>query len=80
MNNPFGLPDDLFGAILASAIAEGMNPANNRTIKNPNSTAPKQDTTPEDGAKAAKKIYDSYVAAGFNEVQAFELLKLVLSK
>ena len=24
MNNPFGLPDDLFGAILASAIAEGM--------------------------------------------------------
>lgn len=26
MNNPFGLPDDLFGAILASAIAEGMNP------------------------------------------------------
>lgn len=33
MNNPFGLPDDLFGAILASAIAEGMNPANNRTMK-----------------------------------------------
>lgn len=41
MNNPFGLPDELFGA---------------------------------------KKIYDSYVKAGFNEVQAFELLKLVLSK
>lgn len=80
MNNPFGLPDDLFGAIIASAIAEGMNPANNRTMKKPNSAAPKQDTTPEDGAKAAKKIYDSYVAAGFNEVQAFELLKLVLSK
>lgn len=31
-------------------------------------------------ATAAKKIYDSYVKAGFNEVQAFELLKLVLSK
>ena len=55
MNNPFGLPDDLFGAILASAIAEGMNPANNRTMKKPNPEA-------------------------FNEVQAFELLKLVLSK
>lgn len=25
MNNPFGLPDELFGAILASAITEGMN-------------------------------------------------------
>lgn len=28
MNNPFGLPDELFGAILASAITEGMNTAN----------------------------------------------------
>lgn len=42
MNNPFGLPDDLFGAILASAIAEGMNPANNRTMKKPNPKASKQ--------------------------------------
>lgn len=42
MNNPFGLPDDLFGAILASAIAEGMNPANNRTMKKPNPEASKQ--------------------------------------
>lgn len=40
MNNPFGLPDDLFGAILASAIAEGMNPANNRTMKKPNPKHP----------------------------------------
>lgn len=80
MNNPFGLPDDLFGAILASAITEGMNPANNRTMKKPNPAVPKQNTPPEDGAKAAKEIYDSYVKAGFNEVQAFELLKLVLSK
>lgn len=36
-------------------------------------------TTPAEGAKAAKEIYDSYVAAGFNEVQAFELLKAVLT-
>ena len=71
MNNPFGLPDELFGAILASAITEGMNTAGSRSMKKPN---------PADGATAAKKIYDSYVKAGFNEVQAFELLKLVLSK
>lgn len=36
--------------------------------------------TPAEGAKAAKEIYNSYVTAGFNEVQAFELLKLVLNK
>ena len=80
MNNPFGLPDELFGAILASAITEGMNTASSRPTKKPDTVAPKQNTPPEDGAKAAKKIYDSYVKAGFNEVQAFELLKLVLSK
>lgn len=81
MNNPFGLPDELFGAILALTITEGMNTANNRSMKkNPHPVAPKQDVSPEDGATAAKKIYDSYVKAGFNEVQAFELLKLVLSK
>ena len=36
-------------------------------------------TTPADGAKAAKELYDAYIEVGFNEVQAFELLKLVLS-
>lgn len=80
MNNSFGLPDELFGAILASAITEGMNMASSRPMKKQDTVAPKQDTSPEDGAKAAKEIYDSYVKAGFNEVQAFELLKLVLSK
>lgn len=35
MNNPFDLPDELFGAILASAITEGMNTASNRSMKNP---------------------------------------------
>lgn len=34
--------------------------------------------TPADGAKAVKELYDAYVQVGFNEVQAFELLKLVL--
>lgn len=56
MNNPFGLPDELFGAILASAITEGMNTASNRSMKNPHPVAPKQDVPPEDGATAAKKI------------------------
>lgn len=80
MNNPFGLPDAVFNAILESALTGAAV----TSIKNPKPgvtlAASKQDTLPEDGAKAAKEIYDSYVKAGFNEVQAFELLKLVLSK
>ena len=44
MNNPFGLPDELFGAILASAITEGMNTAGSRSMKKPNPAVPKQNT------------------------------------
>lgn len=80
MNNPFGLSDELFSAILASAITEGMSTAGKRGgMKKPNAAESKP-IMPEEGANAAKKIYDSYVKAGFNETQAFELLKLVLSK
>ena len=42
-------------------------------------TAPQKKISQADGAKAAKEIFDSYIAAGFNEVQAFELLKLVFT-
>ena len=81
MSNPFGIPDEVFETILVSAVGSAIKSQNNPTgMKKPNTASPKKDTTPDEGAKAAKKIYDSYVKAGFNAVQAFELLKLVLSK
>ena len=33
----------------------------------------------DESAAAIKKMYDSYVEVGFNEVQAFELVKVQLS-
>lgn len=33
----------------------------------------------EDAAVQIKKMYDAFVTAGFNEVQAFELVKVQLS-
>lgn len=33
----------------------------------------------DEGAVAIKKMYDAFVKAGFNEVQAFELVKVQLS-
>ena len=83
MSNPFGIPDEVFDAILVSAVGSAIKQQNNpcgMKKPNPDTKAPKQGTTPDEGAKSAKKIYDSYVAAGFNEIQAFELLKLVLSR
>lgn len=55
MNNPFGLPDELFGAILASAITEGMNTANNRSMKNPHPVAPKTGCTAERWCNCCKE-------------------------
>ena len=80
MNNPFGLSDEVFNAILVSAVESAVK-QESRGMKrqNPN-IAQQQNTTLEKDAEAAKKLYDYYVAVGFNEIQAFELLKLVLSK
>lgn len=49
--------------------------------KRPNTdmTEQQQKTTYAEAARAIKELYDSYVAVGFSEVQAFELLKTVLT-
>lgn len=81
MNNPFGIPDEMFNIMVKSAVEQGIHQSMAGGTKRPNpNTAPPKKTTPAEGAKAAKELYDSYVEAGFNEVQAFELLKLVLTK
>lgn len=81
MNNPFGIPDEVFNLMVSSAVKQGIHQSMEGGTKktDPNMTG-QQKTTHAEGAKAAKELYDSYVNAGFNEVQAFELLKLVLSK
>lgn len=80
MNNPFGLPDAVFNAIVESAVTGAFTTGTKDTKADVPPVTQKRNIVPEEGAQAAKKIYDSYVSAGFNEVQAFELLKLVLSK
>ena len=79
MNNPFGIPDEVFDLMVTSAVKQGISQSMAGGAKRPNPNTPPQRTTPADGAKAAREIFDAYVAAGFNEVQAFELLKLVLT-
>lgn len=74
-NNPFGIPNEMFDAIIASAIMGSVTPG----MKKPNPDAGAKKPSHQEGAKAAKKIYDSYVEAGFTDTQAFELLKTVLT-
>lgn len=81
MNNPFGLPDEVMDAVIMAAINQSVQRSKKGVSSAPfKSEATKKDITPTEGAEAARKIYDSYVAAGFSKDQAFELLKLVLNK
>lgn len=75
MNNPFGIPDEVFNAVVAPAVMGSVAPG----MKKPNPDAGTKKPSHQEGAKAAKEIYDSYVAVGFTETQAFELLKTVLT-
>lgn len=67
---------DALSALISLGILGQMTPEQ----KNVNVSGGIRKPSHQEGANAAKAIYDSYVEAGFNEVQAFELLKLVLSK
>lgn len=67
---------DALSALIGLGILGQMTPEQ----KNVNVSGGTRKLSYQEGANAAKAIYDSYVEAGFNEVQAFELLKLVLSR
>lgn len=67
---------DALSALIGLGILGQMTPEQ----KNMNVSGGIRKPSYQEGANAAKAIYDSYVEAGFNEVQAFELLKLTLSK
>jgi len=75
MNNPFGIPDDLFIAVVKAVTEQQItkNPMQEKKpIVNPAELAKKS-------AETAKQLYDAYIAVGFNEKQAFELVKGILT-
>lgn len=70
MANPFGIPDEMFVSIV-------------KTVMEQQTQAKKNPTDLTDAAKksaeTAKQLYDAYLAVGFNEKQAFELVKGILT-
>ena len=66
----------ILGAMMDSAPVKGVD---TDTAKRHFNEKYGRKTTPADGAKAAKELYAAYIEVGFNEVQAFALLELVLS-
>lgn len=73
MNNPFGLPDELFTAIIKTAV----NQQTKGKPENPFENIPKPDigAMAERAATMAKTYREAFMKAGFNENEAFELTK-----
>lgn len=67
--------DELFRMILESALEDSK-----KVDKNQAEAFRKQmeKKSVEDSAKLIKNQYDAYIAVGFNETQAFELVKVML--
>ena len=83
MNNPFGIPDDVFEGMVASILkAQGKTrPGNNANIQTPFIQKVEFNVAEEakKSASTAKQLYDAYVEAGFTAEQAFELVKGILT-
>lgn len=71
MNSSFSISDEMFESVISSVLKQGNTPS----TKEPN--APEKLILKN--AKFIKQIYDSYVKVGFTEIQAFDLLKIVLN-
>lgn len=75
MNNSFGIPDDLLIAIV-KAVTEQQITKNLMQEKKPLVNLAE---LAKKSAETAKQLYDAYIAVGFNEKQAFELVKGILT-
>lgn len=77
MNNPFGIPDEMLVAMVNAAMQQKAQQTKSSRPDKPFNTDPA--AMAKKSASTAKQLYDAYVEAGFNEVQAFELVKGILT-
>ena len=73
--------DKFMDELIKSAITAGLE-QHEKQMKSVDVRKVKEQMTQksiDEGASQIKKMYDAFVKAGFNEVQAFELVKVQLS-
>ena len=77
MNNPFGIPDEVLLAMVNAAIQQKGQQTKSHRPENPFNVD--LAAIAKKSASTAKQLYDAYVEVGFNEAQAFELVKGILT-
>lgn len=78
MNNPFGIPDDVFEGMVASILkAQGKTrPGNNANIQKVEFNVAEE---AKKSASVSMALYKAYKEVGFTQEQAFELVKGILT-
>lgn len=78
MNNPFGIPDDVFEGMVASILkAQGKTrPGNNANIQKVEFNVAEE---AKKSASVSMALYKAYQEVGFTQEQAFELVKGILT-
>lgn len=78
MNNPFGIPDDVFEGMVASILkAQGKTrPGNNANIQKVEFNVAEE---AKKSASISMALYKAYKEVGFTQEQAFELVKGILT-
>ena len=74
--------DELLKLLMMSGLGDIAKSASNENLKNVDISKVKEQMTQksiDESATQIKKMYDGFVKAGFNEIQAFELVKVQLS-
>ena len=79
MNNPFGIPDDVFEGMVTSILKaqSKTRPGNNANIQNPFIQKVEFNVAEEakKSASVSMALYKAYKEVGFTQEQAFELVK-----
>lgn len=78
MNNPFGIPDDVFEGMVASILkTQGKTrPGNNANIQKVEFNVAEE---AKKSASVSMALYKAYQEVGFTQEQAFELVKGILT-
>ena len=71
--------DELMKILMMSGLEDLAKSAQNKNVDVSKIKEQMTQKSINEGAAQIKKMYDAFVTAGFNEIQAFELVKVQLS-
>lgn len=79
MTNPFGISDEMMNCIIAMVMKQQQEQKKVTPSENLFKINLDIEKEAEKSAKITKALYDTFVKVGFTEVQAFEIIKNIIT-